>query len=394
MRKLLVYYLLILNTQAIYTFQTLTDIQQFTAQYPEYPDNDQVLSTVRAPTQVTFHNFFAAHAPSWWQQIAAYCGIQSSRWNFATFNARLQQLSAQESQRLHSSVNHVMISAHASPVQPLRYILFGSIGGGIHSLFRILNHMVAQGLLDTNLVLQDPHTNILFLGDIIGASPYNLPTLDAILLILERNPGRATYLRGWSESNQRWQDFPLLSELEYRHGITGTQLRKLSRSIDDFFYILPSAYVITDASVEQALLCATKEVRDALSPTELARCTQTPNANVCTILAETPSEKPSTLNIIASLSTTIFGDTYHPMSLLHIAVKKSSAHVWHLISGISGAYRAIYRTQYEGYFILHCTTEDFTQSTISVTARLLEPDAPFSVVGSLPITSTKNTIMV
>lgn len=393
----------------VYAFNTLHDIQAFTREHPEYPDNDQILLTVSTPTEITFDTFFREQRPTIWQRIKRLIGLAPSFWNAAHFDARLQRVMLQESDRLQKklpthteaqSTNHVMITARITlENEPLQYILFGSLTGSVHALCRMLEQLVAHQLLDTNLVIQSPNVQILFLGDIIGASPYNLEIFDVILLLLERNPGNVTYLRGWSETNQRWQSLPLLSELKIKEQITGTQLQSLCKRIDDFLYALPAAYLITDSSATEALLCATKEVREALSSTQLAQCVRlqpaTPSDpfNVCAILTETPSELPSALTIYATLSTTIFGDTYYPMSLFHTFLPKGTTPVWHLISGASGIYRAIYRAQDEGYFTLNFSPTDFTRSTLSVTKRsLLTLNAPFVTAESLPIVDRLKTL--
>lgn len=120
-----------------------------------------------------------------------------------------------------------------------KFVFFGDLHGALHSLYRNLRELKAQGVIDEKLKIRDPTVKIIFMGNLIDRSPYGLETLHVVLTMLARNPGTVIYLRGSHEHEKNWQNYDFRRELEHR-------LDKVSdndvfiRSLDLFFAELPT----------------------------------------------------------------------------------------------------------------------------------------------------------
>lgn len=399
-RLLLLAYIVSRMVCNVSAFQSIKDIHRFVEQYPEYPDTDRPLSSIHLPVQATFDTYLKSYETHWFVRLIQFFGIGKKGWNFDQFDARLHRISLRDTKKMSDSSAHVMMGIQSTAHDPVRIIIIGAITGNIHALSRILSDMMGRGIVDENLVIKDKHTYILFLGDIIGASPYNLEALDAALLLLERNTDRAIYVRGWSESNQRWQLFPMITELHTKSLYTDVQLREFMRRLDSFFSQLPAACLITGADKHAGILCAPREVRQALTTDQLMRCAsrmQSGTIEECPILTEAPGVqelKQDDLRLLAKFSTTIFEDTYYPMSLLHIFVSREIAPVWHFISASAGVYRALYRCRYEGYFM--CAVAPVVdQTTVVPVSRKIDSDQlSYTVNQSVRITDTTHSLLL
>lgn len=82
-----------------------------------------------------------------------------------------------------------------------KIILFGALQGQVHSLIRGLSELESQGLLSDDFSLAD-NCYLIFNGDVIGRSPYNLEIIELMVALLYKNPERVIYIRGvYEEEN-------------------------------------------------------------------------------------------------------------------------------------------------------------------------------------------------
>ncbi len=383
----------------IRSFQSVIDMGRWVADNPEYPDTDGLLSTIRLPAAASFNRFLHDARVGWFGSLLQRVGMRSIFWRFEQFDARLHRISVSDSYGASATEYRMMSIQATNPDRPVKIIIVGNIGGNMHGLYRLLGDMIARGILDDQLKLTGTDTYCIFLGDIIGASPYNLETLDAVLLFLERNSGKSFCIRGWSESNQRWQLFPMIAELRTKSSYTEAQLREFIRRLDSFFIQLPAALLITGADKSEGILCAPREVRQSMRMDQLVRCVarldREPVAE-CPILDQAPDTTDGTtaaMKLLAKFSTTIFEDTYYPMSLLHMFIEQESVPVWHCISTPSPFYRALYRCRYEGYCICDVRTI-LAQTTCMPIAKKIGNDGQYTLYTALRVTDTSHALVL
>lgn len=94
-----------------------------------------------------------------------------------------------------------------------KFIVWGDVFGAFHSLFRDIEYLVEQGVLDSELRITQHNYYLIFLGDVIDRSPYGLETFHIVLLLMQRNPEKVFYLRGKHETNDFWKNFGLRREI-------------------------------------------------------------------------------------------------------------------------------------------------------------------------------------
>lgn len=118
-------------------------------------------------------------------------------------------------------------------------IVFGDLQGAFHSLMRDIAQLISMGILTEDFKIV-PDTYLIFNGNVIGDSPYNMQTLYILLLLMSYNPGKVLYIKGSHE--QHW----LIDKSQlYQQLITLNFSKKELDQIALFFDKLPTcAYIM------------------------------------------------------------------------------------------------------------------------------------------------------
>lgn len=87
-----------------------------------------------------------------------------------------------------------------------KFYIWGDLYGSLHSLVRTLTHLEKQGVINDKLQILKPHCFLIFNGNIVGRSPYNLETLSLVATLMLKNPQKAFFVRR-SEESRLWINF-------------------------------------------------------------------------------------------------------------------------------------------------------------------------------------------
>jgi hypothetical protein len=94
-----------------------------------------------------------------------------------------------------------------------KVLFFGDIHGNIHSLARLFDVCVKQGIINDQLLIQQQNTYFVFLGDYVDRGFYSTETLNTLLQFSIKNPGKVILLRGNHEDEMMNRSFGFGQEL-------------------------------------------------------------------------------------------------------------------------------------------------------------------------------------
>lgn len=218
-------------------FSTLDEALVYAQKMPEEPAVDRMVW--RDPDYTTFLEY---QYPAFFsvQGVRQYLGLRyDPAWTYKNWHDLLKTLTARVQQQ---EADRPRIASLRVP-EGTRVIIFGDLFGAFHSLIRDLKHLKDQKIIDNNLRIVRDDVYIVFVGNIVGRSPYSLPTSFLVLRLLERNPERVVYLRGEQETDNYWKDFSLADELVM--AVPESEYKPLLKDVSQFFETLPIALYIT-----------------------------------------------------------------------------------------------------------------------------------------------------
>lgn len=146
-----------------------------------------------------------------------------------------------------------------------RCFVFGDLHASFHSFVRDLNELEKQKIIDKNLKIISPDCYIVFLGDVINRSPYSLETLNAVLLLLEKNPEKVIYLRGNHETRKYWRNFNARRQIQeiFPKYANLKSKNNIFDKIDKIFRTLPKNLILNITGPEKdSILLTFEENRD------------------------------------------------------------------------------------------------------------------------------------
>ena len=132
-----------------------------------------------------------------------------------------------------------------TPTSQSKIVIFGNVQGALHPLKRCLVRLKELGILDDSLAITKPEHFIVFMGDVIDRSPYDMQTLSIVCKLLEKNPNNVVYLRGNHESKNYWQEHSFKTALQVRAAHLSTDTIPLVNEVNALFATLPlAAYIV------------------------------------------------------------------------------------------------------------------------------------------------------
>jgi len=223
--------------QAHYGFNNLSDLQQLAQQYPEFPAIN--IENWNDPDYTDFHTQLL---PSWWQYFRSLIGLPMiGTWDKWQFKTVLEDVvKEREDEQLYGNmVARLTVDADT------QFYIWGDMHGAYHSLVRDLTYLHEQDVITSELEIKNDKTFLVFNGDFIDRSPFNVQTLHVALLLMKKNPKQVYYLRGNHEDKKHWQNYGLKRELINLAHSTSLEEIPLGTAINQLFYTLPLALFIT-----------------------------------------------------------------------------------------------------------------------------------------------------
>lgn len=116
-----------------------------------------------------------------------------------------------------------------------KIVVFGAVQGAFHSLVRYMEQLVNLDIIDEDLKIKNSDYYMIFLGNAVNRSAYNLEILSIILRLLQNNPENVIYLKGPNEFYEYWREHTLYREME----LGFKDLSKCVEEAKSFFDTLP-----------------------------------------------------------------------------------------------------------------------------------------------------------
>lgn len=238
-----------------------------------------------------------------------------------------------------------------------KFILFGNLGGALHSLVRCLDKFIAQQHLDKDLMIIDPHVYIVFNGNVVSGSPYILETLTLIMVLMKKNPEHVFYLRGQLEDKGFWKEMGMRRELKKKAKVLSKRAIPLADLADEFFNTLPYALYLVEDSKEQ-----TKNIvrishwgldyKDLDEETFAQFFTLKQPGIAIMKLTNKPVEKATPPHLKALIKNEALGINYRPTPGLQSTSKERGITIWTIFSSPTKASRKLYDFYFDAYSVL------------------------------------------
>jgi len=388
-------------------FSTLPDIMWYAHMLPEYPLSDsqefktsdereesltreiwfetqghetQPFVTLLDPS---YRHFYDSIRPNFFKRTLQFFGFGTPLWKAQDLKVLLTKhnQSRYNNQSELDQQQAVIYRLQQQRDSLSRCIVIGDLDGAFHSLSRILHDLARRGELDDNLKLIQKNTYLIFLGNIIGASPYCAELLTVILTLIERNPDHVWCLCGWNEMKQRWRASPLLSELSLKCGLSENDVRWFTDQIQDAFVLFPRSLVFAEPTEKKFIQFSPHDVTDKDTLSQIATCASSVSKNIkwCTLLERHHIKEQAPTSHCCSII-----ETKHAWNTLNRTEPFIHAHmpniaadiVFDLLSGQTEVLRRVYRCFWESYCIVEMK-DPLETSTIQFIGSLITNDDGF-----------------
>lgn len=242
MKHVALFFLLFVPAQFLLAFTSLSDAQRYAARVPEYPSLDDE-KYLLIPQYTHFHR---KHDPSLIYQWVQSLGLFCSEWSISEFKKLLTEIVHSRK----SLIGNGHMVQKITPKPGSRFFIFGDLHAAFHSLVRDLTFLQQQGVIADDFTLLDEDCYIVFNGNCIDQSPYNLEALSLLIKLLLKNPKNVIYVAGSHESDGAWFDFDLKVELQTRIFSYHPGDIPLSNELITFFKSLPRALYLVGKTID------------------------------------------------------------------------------------------------------------------------------------------------
>lgn len=219
----------------IYGFKNLSQVTKYIAKNTEFPNPDN-------PNYLIFkyNNFHTNQNGTFLNKLLKKIYLKESLWTFNNLKSNLKYLINKRELNGYKNKFIINLQIFESKAQ---FIIWGPLHGQLHSLARSLQHFYNQKIIDNNFKIIKPNYYIIFNGNTVNGSAYNLETLTLITDLMKANPDKVFHIKGSYEINQNWLNYTLKHELVSRIKYSTRNSPDISL-INRFFNTLPLALFI------------------------------------------------------------------------------------------------------------------------------------------------------
>jgi len=216
---------------------SLTQARQFAAQHVE-----DIASENKDEYNPVYSNFYETMEPRLITRLLQVVGFgkeEAHGIDIALFKKSLNSLI--QLRELEGFFGNYVKKLSVKPGDKL--IVWGPLQGSVHSLIRGLTELEQMGILADDLSLRADNCHLIFNGNLIGRSPYNLEILELMVGLMLKNPERVTYVRGTYESENYGENF----NIEFLRALFENNLENrysLASLLKRFINTLPMALYI------------------------------------------------------------------------------------------------------------------------------------------------------
>lgn len=298
--------LLVIPIQA--QFDTMDQIASYAATLQEFPDADG--------DYWEHPDFSSTYAT--FQESAV---VSFLKWIGITIPFTItRSVSIYDLKRLVDQINHDHVQ-HTSEVHKIvpavnsRCVVFGDIRGAFHSFVRDLEQLVQLHILTRDLHLTE-NSYLIFNGNVINGSPYNMQTLYVLLILMKKNPERVVYIKG--DLEQTWYSE---SQLFKQLRILGAD-DALYKSVTTFFQELPTHVYVAAEDNQGIVIQAGVEQPQTGSDVRLVSSI-TANSSIKTVGLRRSLGPPTSWSVFSSPTGTnrrLYGFLYDAFAIVQTAV--------------------------------------------------------------------------
>ncbi len=228
-------------TLELTSFSTLKRAEEYAKKRVEYPDSDN-----QDWTDPDYTNFIKSNKPGFFKKILNYFKKEQEYWSPKDFNKNIAELTKKNKDS--EKTIYLEISDNE------KFIIFGALGGAYHSLVRDLNELERKHIINNKLEIIEKHTYIIFVGNAVGTSPYNMETLFLITNLIQKNNGKVIYLEGPQEYREYWADKTFGKELAIKGVMPSNKKDSLKNLMKDYFLTLPNAIVLNLPKSKESII--------------------------------------------------------------------------------------------------------------------------------------------
>lgn len=224
---------------SVQELDTLTKINNYAKALPEFPNSDD-----NDWLDPHYDTFYRTRAPTALEKLLrTFDNGHKKQWTPFLLSQLVKALTAKNRKFGLDDGRNTFI--HIKAAEPASIFVFGDLHGAFHSLLRDLEYLKRHGIIDDRLIVADSNKYLIFNGDVINRSAYNIDSLILVAMLMTKNPHNVFYIAGKHERDSHWLDFGLKRELIARGKEYSKQTVPFQRQLDDFFRSLPEAVYIT-----------------------------------------------------------------------------------------------------------------------------------------------------
>jgi len=260
-----------------------------------------------------------------------------------------------------------------------KYYIWGDLSGAFHSLVRSLNHLEKQGVINDKLQVLQPHYFLIFNGNAIGASPYNLETLSLIIGLMMKNPQNVFYLRGQHEDKEFWLNAALGKELEILAKDFSSDEIPLEKLITQIFNGLPATLCLGKIHRRMNEYITISPRSPTLIDSErLSKAFQNISSENFVMLEEQSNDSESSFPFIfARLRGIEDGKPYTQLQGVDLLPSEDGSTQWSIFSSPVEAHQEYFNFNLDAYAILEIG-DSLTTSLITRVTRNLNEEQSFN----------------
>lgn len=259
--KKLIYTILFLYGSSVFGVQNFTTFQNNLALLPENVENSN--DDWENPNYV---DFYKKNRKTWVDSLLQYMHLSTEDpWGIEHIESALHDILKQRwwhvSQKEDFKKGQFWVR-HIVAKPGTKFIIWGDLFGGVHSLFRGLEYLRSHGIIDDTLKIVNPDYYFIFLGNAINRSPYSLEILFVICSLMLQNPDQVLYFAGKHENFEYWRNLNLHRQIAVRYSNNLNEINNFETLLQNYFISLPLGLYITQQDSTRNIICLSNQIPD------------------------------------------------------------------------------------------------------------------------------------
>lgn len=358
-QRILLFILLCVSLRLHTSFNSLSQLASYAEHALEYPEIDNI-----DWERPDFTSFYMSRKPTSWSRFKNFFGVQKTIFDLTEFGRILQDVTNDRMARgFHGKFAQKLVFKNQGSL-----IVFGDLQGAYHSLVRSLKYLVTLDILSQELMLNEA-SYVVFNGNLIDSSAYNLEALMAVLVLMQKNPEHVIYIRGQNESDIKKEESTLYSQLKI---IAPEKADVLFDQIKAFFDTLPLAlYAKRD---ENEVLKIFSQTADQFDDKQLGNFLSLDNKSDLLHAGDVKST-------LSGISVGAIIQAYDYSRTLGLKRYVGPPITWQVFSSPTGAHRRLYGFFSDAFAIVDSSTH-FNDWMITLYANDLQAPNGFDMMGT------------